>query len=156
MIRSRPKPKVKAGPPLSDDRFDKFIAAMSWYVGKKKDDPEYVVSAVLLFGGVGVVWGAVAGRSRAGSHRDVRLLDARLWRRGSRGDVRRSAAVRACPAQRHPQGVGARLKMPGPQRPLWRQFVTDAIPPVFAAVAVVLILWLVLNWDPAYHSVGDT
>lgn len=43
MVRSRPKPKVKAGPaPLSDDRFDKFVAAMSWYVGKHKGDPEFI------------------------------------------------------------------------------------------------------------------
>jgi hypothetical protein len=35
--------------------------------------------------------------------------------------------------------------LPAPERPLWRRFVTDAIPLVFAAVAVVLILWLVLN-----------
>jgi hypothetical protein len=28
--------------PLSDDRFDKFIAAMSWYVGRRKDDPEFI------------------------------------------------------------------------------------------------------------------
>jgi hypothetical protein len=44
MIRSRPRSKVKAGPALSDDRFDKFIAAMCWYVGRRKDDPEYVTS----------------------------------------------------------------------------------------------------------------
>jgi hypothetical protein len=37
--------------------------------------------------------------------------------------------------------------MPAPERPLRRQFVTDAIPLVFAAVAVGLILWLVFNWD---------
>jgi hypothetical protein len=39
---SRPKPKVQRGPaPLSDDRFDKFIAAMNWYVGRHKNRPEY-------------------------------------------------------------------------------------------------------------------
>jgi hypothetical protein len=44
-IRSRPKPKVKAGTaPLSDDRFDKFVAAMSWYVGRHKGDPEFARS----------------------------------------------------------------------------------------------------------------
>ena len=43
MIRSRPKPKVQRGPaPQSDDRFDKFIAAMNWHVGRNKNDPEFV------------------------------------------------------------------------------------------------------------------
>ena len=42
MIRSRPRPKVKAGPaPLSDDRFDKFLAAMHWYQGMDKSQPEH-------------------------------------------------------------------------------------------------------------------
>jgi hypothetical protein len=41
---SRSKAKVKAGPTLSDDRFDKLIAAVCWYVGRSKDDPEYVSS----------------------------------------------------------------------------------------------------------------
>jgi hypothetical protein len=42
MIRSRPKPKVKgSSAPLSDDQFDKFVAAMSGYVGKNKNDPDY-------------------------------------------------------------------------------------------------------------------
>jgi len=27
--------------PLSDDRFDKFVAAMNWYVGRHKGDPEF-------------------------------------------------------------------------------------------------------------------
>jgi hypothetical protein len=35
--------KPRRGPaPLSGDRLDKFIAAMSWYVGRSKHDPEYV------------------------------------------------------------------------------------------------------------------
>jgi len=34
--------RVQAGPKLSGDRFDKFIAAMCWYVGKKRDDPEFI------------------------------------------------------------------------------------------------------------------
>jgi hypothetical protein len=43
MIRSRPKPKPRRAPfPLSSDRFDKFVAAMSWYVGRHKDRPEYL------------------------------------------------------------------------------------------------------------------
>jgi hypothetical protein len=42
MIRSRPRSKVKAGPTLSDDRFDKFVAAMHWYVGRHKRDPEFI------------------------------------------------------------------------------------------------------------------
>jgi hypothetical protein len=42
MIRSRPKFKPRRPPlPLSDDRLDKLIAAMSWYVGRHKDRPEY-------------------------------------------------------------------------------------------------------------------
>ena len=42
MIRSRHKPKIKRSPaPLSDDRFDKFVAAMNWHVGRNKSDPEY-------------------------------------------------------------------------------------------------------------------
>jgi hypothetical protein len=42
MIRSRPKPKVQRGPaPLSDDRFDKFVAAMNWHVGRRRDDPQF-------------------------------------------------------------------------------------------------------------------
>jgi hypothetical protein len=37
--------KPRRGPaPLSGDRLDKFIAAMSWYVGKDKSDPEYISS----------------------------------------------------------------------------------------------------------------
>jgi hypothetical protein len=37
--------KSKRGPaPLSGDRLDKFIAAMSWYIGRSKDDPEYTTS----------------------------------------------------------------------------------------------------------------
>jgi hypothetical protein len=31
-------------PSLSEDRFDKFMAATSWYVGRKKDDPEFLRS----------------------------------------------------------------------------------------------------------------
>lgn len=39
---ARPRPKPRRGPaPLSDDRFDKFIAAMCCYVGRSKDDPEF-------------------------------------------------------------------------------------------------------------------
>jgi len=38
----RCKQRVEAGPKLSDDRFDKFVAAMNWYVGRCKDDPEFV------------------------------------------------------------------------------------------------------------------
>jgi hypothetical protein len=30
--------------PLSGDRLDKFIAAMSWYVGKDKSGPEHITS----------------------------------------------------------------------------------------------------------------
>jgi hypothetical protein len=26
---------------LSDDRFDKFVAAMNWHVGRRRDDPEF-------------------------------------------------------------------------------------------------------------------
>jgi hypothetical protein len=41
MGRSRSKPK--RGPaPLSEDRFDKFLAAMHWYVARNKDKPEYL------------------------------------------------------------------------------------------------------------------
>jgi hypothetical protein len=37
--------KPRRGPaPLSGDRMDKFIAAMSWYVGKDKSDREYITS----------------------------------------------------------------------------------------------------------------
>ena len=37
MIQSRPEAIVQRGPaPLSDDRFDKFIAAMNWHVGRTK------------------------------------------------------------------------------------------------------------------------
>jgi hypothetical protein len=37
--------KPRGGPaPLSGDRLDKFIAAMSWYVGKDKSDREYISS----------------------------------------------------------------------------------------------------------------
>jgi hypothetical protein len=38
--RSKPK-RRRPPPPLSDDRFDQFIAAMSWYVGRHKERPEY-------------------------------------------------------------------------------------------------------------------
>jgi hypothetical protein len=41
MAWPRSRSKVKAGPALSDDSFDKLIAAMSWYVGRHKDDPEF-------------------------------------------------------------------------------------------------------------------
>ena len=35
--------KPRRGPaPLSGDRLDKFIAAMSWYVGRNKGDPEFI------------------------------------------------------------------------------------------------------------------
>jgi hypothetical protein len=30
--------------PLSDDRFDKFVAAMSWHVGRNRGAPEFVRS----------------------------------------------------------------------------------------------------------------
>src|SRR4029453_7198186 len=38
----RYKQPIQAGPKLSDDRFDKFIAAMSWYVCRNKADPEFI------------------------------------------------------------------------------------------------------------------
>ena len=37
----RYKQRIEAGPKLSDDRHDKFIAAMNWYVGRNKNDPEF-------------------------------------------------------------------------------------------------------------------
>jgi len=43
--------------------------------------------------------------------------------------------------------------MPPPKYPVCGQFVTDALL-VFVAVAVILILWLVLNGNPAYHAPG--
>jgi len=42
MIRSRPRSKVNAGPALSDDRFDKFVAAKNWYIGRNRNDPEFI------------------------------------------------------------------------------------------------------------------
>jgi hypothetical protein len=43
MIRSRPRKKPKVGAaPLSDDRFDKLVAALNWWVGRNKARPEYV------------------------------------------------------------------------------------------------------------------
>jgi len=37
----RYKQWIEAGPKLSDDRHDKFIAARNWYVGRNKNDPEF-------------------------------------------------------------------------------------------------------------------
>jgi hypothetical protein len=49
MIRSRPKPKVQRGPaPLSDDRFDKFVAAMNWHVGRRREDPGTPSTAIRI------------------------------------------------------------------------------------------------------------
>src|SRR5262245_52882741 len=38
----RYKPRVKAGPTLSHDAHDKLMAALNWYVGRDKRDPQYV------------------------------------------------------------------------------------------------------------------
>jgi len=44
MIRSRPlsKSKPPGRAPLSDDRFDKLVAALNWWIGRDKTRPEYV------------------------------------------------------------------------------------------------------------------
>lgn len=43
MIRSRPrsKPKPPGRTPLSDDQYDKLVAALNWWVGRNKSWPEY-------------------------------------------------------------------------------------------------------------------
>jgi hypothetical protein len=43
MIRSRPrsKPKPPGPAPLSDDRYDKLVAALNWWIGRNKSRPEY-------------------------------------------------------------------------------------------------------------------
>jgi len=38
----RGKQRVQAGPKLSDDKRDKLMAALNWYVGGSKTDPRYV------------------------------------------------------------------------------------------------------------------
>src|ERR1700746_1252834 len=38
----RPKPRIKAVPTLSHDAHDKLMAALNWYVGRNKSDPQYV------------------------------------------------------------------------------------------------------------------
>jgi hypothetical protein len=61
MIRSRPRHKVKPGPaPLSDDRFDKFLAAMHWHVGRRKDDPEFARSPHYYYAAVSQWFGRLS------------------------------------------------------------------------------------------------
>jgi hypothetical protein len=45
MMRSRPrkKPKVGSSPP-SDDRYDKLVAVLNWWVGRDKSRPEYAAA----------------------------------------------------------------------------------------------------------------
>jgi hypothetical protein len=43
-VMPRYKQRFQTGPKVSGDRFDKFIAAVSWYVGRDKADPEFVRS----------------------------------------------------------------------------------------------------------------
>jgi hypothetical protein len=38
----RYKPRIQAGPKLSHDAHDKLMAALNWYVGRNKSDPQYV------------------------------------------------------------------------------------------------------------------
>ncbi|MGH8223166.1 MAG: hypothetical protein ACREQZ_09340 [Woeseiaceae bacterium] len=41
MIRSRPRAKPKRGPQLSHDAHNKMHAALGWYFGRYKTDPQY-------------------------------------------------------------------------------------------------------------------
>jgi hypothetical protein len=88
---------------------DKFIAAMSWYVGRDKSDPEYV-SAPFYYSNVSPWFDRLSLDNQERGHTVVYVYSTPGYgRRGSGHYLRCDAAGRARAASGNQEGVGPRV-----------------------------------------------